>query len=312
MADQTELLPGPPPCVVHHRFATVNGVRLHYVEAGPADVQTATAKGMASGSAPLCLALHGFPEFWYSWRRQIGPLAAAGFRVLAPDLRGYNLSAKPRGVAAYRPEALTADVAALVRHAGEASAAVVGHDWGGVLAWLLPRHHPGVVSRRVILNAPHPAALRRELRRGFDQRLRSWYVLFFQLPLLPEAAIRAGNFALLRRMLHRQPLRPGAFTDGDVIAYRDALARPGALTAALNWYRAAFRRRFQTADDAPCATPTLVLWGECDPYLGPRLTEGLERWAPGVRVERIPDASHWLQNDAPERVNALMIDFLRR
>ena len=279
-----------------HREAVVNGVRLHYVEAG---------------AGPLVVLLHGFPEFWYSWQRQIGPLAAAGFRVLAPDLRGYNLSDKPPGVGAYRPEVLTADVAALIRHAGEDAAAVVGHNWGGVLAWLLPLHHPGVVSRRVILNAPHPAALRRELRRGFGQRLRSWYVLFFQLPWLPEAVIRTGDFALLRRILRRQPVRPGAFSDADVAAYRDALARPGALTAAINWYRAAFRRRSRAADGIPCSTPTLVLWGERDPYLGPRLTEGLERWAPGVRVERFPDASHWLQNDAPERVNALLIDFLR-
>ena len=276
-----------------HREAVVNGVRLHYVEAG---------------AGPPAVLLHGFPEFWYSWRRQIGPLAAAGFRVLAPDLRGYNLSDKPRGVGAYRLEVLTADVAALIRRAGEASAAVVGHDWGGVLAWLLPLHQPGVVRKRVILNAPHPAALRRELRRGFDQRLRSWYVLFFQLPWLPEAIIRAGDFALLRRMLRRQP---GAFSDADAAAYQDALARPGALTAALNWYRAAFRRRSRAADDVPCPTPTLVLWGERDPYLGPRLTEGLERWAPGVRVERFPAAGHWLHNDAPERVNTLMIDFLR-
>jgi len=279
-----------------HREAVVNGVRLHYVVAG---------------AGPLVVLLHGFPEFWYSWRKQIGPLAAAGFRVLAPDLRGYNLSDKPRGVAAYRPEVLTADVAALVRHAGEESAAVVGHDWGGVLAWLLPLHHPGVVSKRVILNAPHPAALQRDLRRGPGPWLRSWYVLFFQLPLLPEAVMRAGDFALLRRMLHRQPVQRDAFSDADVAAYRDALARPGVLTAALNWYRAAFRRGFRTADELPCLTPTLLLWGERDPYLGLHLTKMLGPWSPGIRIERFPDASHWIQNDAPERVNLRTIDFLR-
>jgi epoxide hydrolase 4 len=277
-----------------HREAVVNGVRLHYVEAG---------------AGPLVVLLHGFPEFWYSWRRQIGPLAAAGFRVLAPDLRGYKLSAKPRGVASYRVEVLTADVAALVHHAGESRAAVVGHDWGGVLAWLLPLHHPGLVRKRVILNGPHPAAFRRELRRDLRQVMRSWYVYFFQLPLLPEWAMRAGDFFLLRRTLRRQPLRRNAFTDADVAAYRDALAQPGALTSAVNWYRAAFRRRPE--EDRPDPTPTLVVWGERDAYLGPRLAEGLERWAPNVRVERIPDASHWVQNDAPERVNAAMIDFLR-
>ena len=212
MSKETEILPGPPPCLVHHREAVVNGVRLHYVEAG---------------AGPLVVLLHGFPEFWYAWRRQVGPLAAAGFRVLAPDLRGYNLSDKPRGADAYRVESLTADVAGLIRHAGERSAVVVGHDWGGVLAWLLPLHHHKIVHKRVILNAPHPAALRRELRRGADQLLRSWYVFFFQLPWLPEAMMRAGDFALLGRMLRRQPVRPGAFTEADVAAYKHALARPG-------------------------------------------------------------------------------------
>ncbi len=278
------------------REAVVNGVRLHYVEAG---------------AGPLAVLLHGFPEFWYAWRRQIGPLAAAGFRVLAPDLRGYNLSDKPRGVGAYRVEALTADVAGLIRRAGERTAAVVGHDWGGVLTWLLPLHYPELVHKRVNLNAPHPAALRRELRRGTDQLLRSWYAFFFQLPWLPEAMMRAGDFSLLRRMLRREPVHPGAFSEADVEAYKHALAQPGALTAAINWYRAAFRRPRDPADDRPCPVPTLLLWGEKDAHLGPRLTEGLETWSPNLRVERIPDASHWIQNDKPDWVNARMIDFLR-
>jgi pimeloyl-ACP methyl ester carboxylesterase len=280
-----------------HREAGVNGVRLHYVEAG---------------AGPLVILLHGFPEFWYSWRQQIGPLVAAGFHVLAPDLRGYNLSDKPHGVNAYRVEALTADVAGLIRHSGEQSGIVIGHDWGGVLAWHLPLHYPEMVQKRVILNAPHPAALRRELHRSFDQLLRSWYIFFFQLPLLPEALMRAGDFALLRRMLTRQPVRPGAFTADDLARYQQALAQPGALTAAINWYRAAFRRPpHPHTDDVSCDVPTLVIWGERDAYLGSRLTEGLERWAPNLRVERIPDASHWVQNDAPERVNELIIEFLR-
>jgi epoxide hydrolase 4 len=279
-----------------HREAVVNGVRLHYVEAG---------------AGPLVVLLHGFPEFWYSWHRQIGPLVAAGFRVLAPDLRGYNLSDKPRGVQAYRVEALTADVAALIHHTGESNATVIGHDWGGVLAWLLPLHYPEMVQKRVILNAPHPAALRRELHRNVNQLRRSWYVFFFQLPLLPEALMRAGDFALPRRMLTRQPVRPGAFSADDLARYRQALAQPGALTAAINWYRAAFRRPPRPDEDAPCNVPTLLIWGERDAFLSPRLTEGLEQWVPNLRVERIPDASHWVQNDAPERVNELLIEFLR-
>ncbi len=278
-----------------HGYEVVNGVRLHYVEAG---------------AGPLVMLLHGFPEYWYSWHRQIRSLVAAGFHVVAPDLRGYNFSDKPCGVRAYRVEALLADAAGLIRRTGESSATVIGHDWGGVLAWLLPLHYPELVQKRVILNAPHPAAFRRELHRSVDQVRRSWYIFFFQLSLLPEALMRAGDFALLRRMLTRQPTRPNAFSADDVARYRRALAQPGALTAAINWYRAAFRRPTRPDEDAPCNVPTLLIWGERDAFLSPRLTEGLEQWAPNLRVERIANASHWVQNDAPERVNELILDFL--
>jgi pimeloyl-ACP methyl ester carboxylesterase len=282
-----------------HREAVVNGVRLHYVEAG---------------AGPLVVLLHGFPELWYSWRHQLPALAEAGFRALAPDLRGFNLSDKPGGVAAYRLEALTGDVAALVRHAGERRAAVVGHDWGGVIAWHLPLHHPDVVEKLIVLNAPHPAAYRRELGRGLGQLLRSWYVLFFQLPVLPEALLAVAGDFLLGRMLRRQPVHPEAFTEADVACYRQALARPGARTAALNYYRAAFRRLFRRAAEyeRPLDVPTLVLWGEHDRFLSPRLVEGLERWVPRLRVERFADASHWVQNDVPQSVNRALIDFLRQ
>ncbi len=166
-----------------HHFASVNGIRLHYVEAG---------------TGPLVILLHGFPEFWYSWRHQLTALSEAGFRVVAPDQRGYNESDKPAGVSAYRIENLTADIAALVRHLGEPSAHIVGHDWGGVVAWHLPLHHPGLVRRLVILNAPHPALFVQALSRP-AQLLRSWYIFFFQLPWLPEWALRRRNFAGLKR-----------------------------------------------------------------------------------------------------------------
>src|SRR5262245_58570023 len=164
-----------------HRFAVVNSVRLHYAEAG---------------EGPLVVLLHGFPEFWYSWRHQIKGLAAAGFRVIAPDLRGYNESDKPPGIASYRLELLTQDIVELIQHAGEKRAHVVGHDWGGGIAWWLAMQNPQVVERLVILNAPHPVAFFRELRRP-AQLLKSWYMFFFQLPWLPEVMLRVGNFAQL-------------------------------------------------------------------------------------------------------------------
>ncbi len=280
-----------------HREAVVNGVRLHYVEAG---------------SGPLVVLLHGFPEFWYSWRRQIPALAAAGFHVLAPDLRGYNLSAKPAGVRHYRLEALTADVAGLIRHAGAERAAVAGHDWGGAIAWTLALRQPQVLERLIVLNAPHPAAFFRELR-TLGQLVKSWYMFFFQLPLLPELVLRAGDFAFFDRTLRGDPVRPDCFTAEDVRRYKEAIGRPGALTAALNYYRANLgRKEWREVGRLPrIDVPTLLIWGEQDNYLGLPLTRGLEPWVSNLRVERIPAASHWVQNDAADEVNRLLIDFLR-
>jgi pimeloyl-ACP methyl ester carboxylesterase len=279
-----------------HRQSWVNGVRLHYVEAG---------------SGPLVILLHGFPEFWYSWRHQIPALAAADFHVLAPDLRGYNLSDKPPGVWAYRIDALLGDVIGLIEHADADKAAIIGHDWGGVIAWHLAMYHPRLVEKLVILNAPHPVAYWREMR-SWRQLLKSWYVFFFQVPGLPELLLSVGDFDWVGRMLRRDPVNPGTFGPENIRRYKQALARPGALTAALNYYRAALRHRPRRAakGDEPISVPVLLLWGERDSYLSPRLTEGLSPWVPNLRVVHFPDVSHWIQNDAPERVNRLMIDFL--
>jgi pimeloyl-ACP methyl ester carboxylesterase len=259
----------------------------------------------------LFLALHGFPEFWYSWRRQIPALATAGFRVLAPDLRGYNLSDKPPGVSAYRVEVLLEDVAGLIHRTGEEKASIAGHDWGGVLAWFFAMRHPEMVDRLVILNAPHPAAYRRELR-SWTQLRKSWYLFLFQVPGLAELLIGAGDYDLVGRMLRRQPVHREAFSPEDVRHYKHALARPGALTAALNYYRAMGNPMHRSErETVPITAPTLLLWGERDSFLSIRLTEGLNAWVPNLHVVRFPDVSHWIQNDAPERVNRSMIDFLR-
>jgi pimeloyl-ACP methyl ester carboxylesterase len=316
MDGETEILPGPPPTVVHHRHVVVNGARLHYVEASAQDVlapsqAAATAKEMDTNSRLSCLLLHGFPEFWYSWRHQIPALAAAGFRAIAPDLRGYNESDKPAGVGNYRLGLLVADVAGLIEQLAGGRAVVVGHDWGGAIAWELAMRRPERVERLVILNAPHPAALQRELR-GVGQLLRSWYMLFFQLPLLPEWLLTAGNCVLLERMLRWQPVWAGAFSPEDIRLYKQALSRPGALTAALNYYRAIPRYRGEMKQPTvPIAAPVLLIWGMRDPYLGAALTRGLRPWVPNLRVERLLNASHWVQNDAPERVNRLLLEFLQ-
>ena len=283
-----------------HHEGVVNDVRLHWVE---------------QGTGPLVVLLHGFPEFWWGWHRQIPALAAAGFRVVAPDMRGYNLSEKPKGAASYRTSILVQDVVSLVRQLGEERAHVAGHDWGGVVAWRVALEHPERVDRLVIANAPHPAVFSRELRHP-RQLVRSWYAMFFQLPLLPEAVFRANGYATLERIFRKSPARPGAFSDDDIRRYKEAMARPGALTAMLNYYRSFARtlgRRGRSGGDAArtITRPTLVIWGEKDTALGIHNLDGLERYVPDLRIERLPQASHWVLADEPERVSERMIRFLR-
>lgn len=266
---------------------SVNGIRLHCLEAGPEQ-------------GPLALLLHGFPEDSRAWKRQIGPLARAGFRVVAPDLRGYHLSDRPAGMQAYRIDELLDDVVALIHDLGRDRAHVVGHDWGGVIAWALAIRSPEMVDRLAVLNAPHPAAFRRELQRA-EQKRRSWYVAFFQLPWLPERLLPLlGRYALQGR--------PGSFSAADLAGYQAAWSQPGAATAMINYYRALLR--FGNVAGTQVQAPTLLLWGMRDMALVPELSEGLEEWVPDLRVVRFPDATHWLMHDEPLRVTNLLAEFL--
>ena len=298
-----------------HRQTIANGVRLHYVEAGD-DSDDEPSESVED--RPLVVLLHGFPEFWYSWRRQLPALADAGFRVVAPDMRGYNASEKPHGVASYRSEELVEDVVGLVGELGAERARLVGHDWGGLVAWQTAIRRPEVVERLAVLNAPHPGAYRREVLRNADQTRRSWYALSFQLPWLPERLLGARDCAAVGRLFETSE-NPAAFSETDLRRYRAAACRPGALASALHYYRAAFRENVREElralvggerRDRSVRAPTLLLWGENDPALRVELTEGLDEWVPDLRVQRFPDASHWLQNDAPERVNESLIEFL--
>ena len=283
--------------LVKHRYADLGDVRLHYVEAG---------------EGPLVVLLHGFPQFWYMWRFQISALAEAGFRVVAADMRGYNLSEKPRGVMSYRVELLARDVERLILACGEESAVVVGHDWGAAVAWATAMMHPGRVKRLGIMNVPHPERFARGLLRP-AQLLRSSYMFFFQVPRLPEQVLAARHFASLRYTLRNEMMHPGAFTDEDIERYAEALARPGALTAALNYYRALFRQNPLKARALlrRIETPVMVIWGERDRFLGKELAEPDPTWVPNLRVERLPDASHFVAEDRPDEVNTLLIEFLR-
>lgn len=273
------------------RSVMAGDVRLHVVEAGPAD-------------GPLVVLLHGFPEFWRAWERQIGFLARAGFRVVAPDMRGYNLSEKPPGVSAYKVSLLQEDIAALIRALGRTQARVVGHDWGGIVAWALAIRQPEVVEKLVILNAPHPGRFR-EVLKSSAQKKKSWYIGFFQLPWLPERVLpQFGRWAL-------RGVNPDAYTPQELREYAAAWAQPGAAGAMINYYRA--MRVAGTGggrQGGEVRVPTLVIWGERDAALLPELADGLERWVPDLRVVRLPRASHWVMRDEPLRVNNLLAEFL--
>jgi pimeloyl-ACP methyl ester carboxylesterase len=288
-----ETAPLPPGCAEGYAdLRGGGGPRLHYV---------------AGGGGRLVLLLHGFPEFWHSWRHQISALAPH-FRVVAPDLRGYNLSERPAD--GYDVATLCDDVRALIEALGEREAILVGHDWGGVLAWLCAIRDPDYVRRLVVLNAPHPAAMLREWRHP-GQLARSAYVGFFQLRGLAERAIARDDYAVIRRMFRGADRGRAWLSDEDVQRYVTASARPGALSAALEYYRQLRPRHLAAlAPLRVIAAPTLLLWGELDTALGPELTEGLEPWVRDLTLQRFPVAGHWLNQQEPERVNAALLEFL--
>jgi epoxide hydrolase 4 len=274
-------------------YAEIADVRLHYVE---------------SGDGPLIVLLHGFPEFWYGWRQQIQPLAAAGFRVVAPDMRGYNLSSKPDGVAAYDTDKLAADVRDLISERGAQSALLVGHDWGGTAAWATAMNHPEVVDKLAILNAAHPRKLLQGLHHPGQLR-KSWYFFFFDLPEVPESVVQANQWHFFRHFLH--DARP-EYTPEEMDRYIEAWSQPGAATGMINYYRSSVRTPPKRAEAAllPIKAPTLIIWGQDDGYLGPELAEPDHDDVPNLdRVERLLGASHWVHHDAPDRVTKLLIDF---
>ncbi len=281
----------------HAKVPAADGIQLHVVEAGPAD------------GRPVFL-LHGFPEFWYGWRHQIGPLADSGFRVLAPDQRGYADSDRPAPVSAYNLDALAADIAALIRSTGRPNAAVVGHDWGGIVGWWLALRHPELVERLAVLNAPHPIAFRRHLRTSPGQMLRSWYMFALQIPWLPEADLRRRNWRGLAEGL-RSTSRAGAFNDEDLDRYRRAWSQPGAITGMIHWYRAAMRHAPAAPAEIRVSVPTLVIWGARDRFIDRRLAAKSVDLCDRGRLEMIEEATHWVQHEEPARVNRLLIDFLR-
>ncbi|MEP6820000.1 MAG: alpha/beta hydrolase [bacterium] len=287
---------------ITHAYANVNGIRLHYAEAG--------------SGGKLVILLHGFPEFWYSWQRQLNALSDT-FHVVAPDMRGYNLSDKPSRVEDYKIDKLVADVIGLIDHFGAQQAAVVGHDWGAGVAWAVAQKHPERVSKLAVLQVPIAAAWRANM--SLKQLMRSWYMFFFQIPRLPEWLIKQQNFRAIDRTFTEKLGRKNSFTGEDIERYKEAARQPGALTGAINYYRAnVFDRLFARKQRGEASksnrrvrVPTLFIFGEQDFAILPATVRGLEKYIDAYyREVRIPDSGHWVQNEAPEEVNAALLEFL--
>ena len=328
-----------PPGPWTHGFAEgAGGVRLHYVEMRPERPPS------GRDEVPLVVLLHGFPEFWWSWREQIAPLAAAGYRVVAPDLRGYNLSDKPGEIADYAIERLVEDLRLLIAHCKRERAAVVGHDWGGQVAWQFAMDHPARTERVIVLNSPHPQRMQQAFsgRPSLRQLRRSWYMFAFQAPRLPERWLATNDYERVGLIFRDTAAHREAFPPDVLQRFRVAAARPGAMTAAIHYYRAAVRsgsrdalrqlrsaapaalqpvlaRAFGDAEPAEprvwpsISAPALLVWGERDTALGRELTEGMEPLFSGpFELVYLPDCAHWVQQECPEDVNRLLLDFLAR
>lgn len=282
---------------LEHHYIKTNGVTLHTVVGGP-----------KTGEALILL--HGFPEFWYGWRHQIPFLAEAGYRVWAPDQRGYNLSDRPQAITAYNLDALAADVVGVARATGREQIYLVGHDWGAAVAWWVAVKYPELLKRLVILNVPHPVVMRRYIQTHPRQMLKSWYMFFFQLPWLPERVFSQDHFEVGTEML-KATSRQGSFDQTDLAHYRRAWGRPGALTGMINWYRALFRTETERLESVEVTVPTLIIWGRHDVALEWEMARlSLDLCQTG-HLETLEEATHWVQHDEPHLVNDLIASFLQ-
>jgi pimeloyl-ACP methyl ester carboxylesterase len=286
--------------MLEHHYAEVNGVRLHYVR---------------SGSGPLILFLHGFPEFWYAWKHQLAEFGKDHLAV-APDMRGYNLSSKPEGLDQYQMGVLVEDIRALAEHLGAKKFVLVAHDWGGAVAWAFAMTHPECLEKLIIVNAPHAGVFARELRDNPAQRKASEYMLFFRGDQA-EAHLSANNCSALVKAV----MGGGAFTEEDKQAYIEAWSQPGALTGGLNYYRAMkagppapgeSTKNRMAIDPARLMVkvPTLVIWGEKDTALLPGNLDGLDQFVPHLTIRRIPEGTHWVVHEKPDEVNRHIRAFL--
>lgn len=276
-----------------HEYIYTNGIGLHYV---------------TQGEGELMLMLHGFPEFWYSWRHQISEFAKY-YKVVALDLRGYNDSDKPTQKSAYTMNEFIKDIQGVITGLGYDKCILVAHDWGGAIAWNFANSFPEILSKLIILNLPHPAKFAEGLR-TLQQLQRSWYIFLFQLPYLPELLIQRSDYQLIQSIFNKTVVAQTAFSTDDINAYKNAATKPGALTAMLNYYRNIFKQGLFQQNWEPIEVSTLMIWGENDTFLGKELTYGTEKYVQDLQIKYIPNCSHWVQQEEPQLVNQYIREFL--
>ncbi len=271
------------------RRVDVGDVTLHVVLAGPED-------------GPPVILLHGFPEFWYAWRGPMAVLARAGYRVIVPDQRGYNLSDKPSSVDAYRIDKLAGDISGLVEALGYESAYLAAHDWGGGVAWRVVLDSPQRVRKFAVIDTPHPKA-----HEGFesDEDTVSWYRTFLQIPWLPGWSARLGNWAMLSNAL-RNSSRPGTFPEEVLDRFRSAWDRDGAIHTMGMWYRAEW---LPIEGEGRVATPTLVLLAANDAYIPGDLTRRSAMFLENGEVRELGSGTHWVVQEEPERIGTILAEF---
>jgi len=292
----------PPTCLLNsskwkHKYARLKNVRLHYVEAGPED-------------KPLMIMLHGFPEFWYSWRFQI-PEFSKDYRVVALDNRGYGDSDKPKGVKNYAMDHLTGDLKEMIENLGYTSAVVVGHDWGAAISWAFAMKYPEMVDQLIIMNVPHPAAFAKHLAKSKSQFKKSWYAFFFQLPCLAEFFLSYNDYEQIEACFTKEPwgAKKGAFTEEDIEAYKFNAASEGTLTCAVNYYRANIgRKRGSTKDKLKM--PVCVIFGTNDGALDTEMAIMSEDYCEDFTLNLVEGISHWVQQEAPDECTKHMKNFL--
>lgn len=284
--------------ILSHEIVKTNGIHLNVVQAGPEDGE-------------LVILLHGFPEFWYGWHKQIDALVNEGYRLWIPDQRGYNLSHKPEGLEAYRISEMATDVAGLIEAAGQEQAVVIGHDWGAMVAWWTALLYPEKLTKLGVLNVPHPAALKETIKTDVEQMFRSLYAGFFQIPVVAELTLQFNNYQNMIEALKRSG-KAGTFTEEDFKHYRRAWSQPSALTTMLNWYRAYVQHPPLDAADWRIDIPTLMIWGEKDVALTSKMAHKSINYCNVGELHMLPEATHWVQHDEPEQVNQLISAFLKR